>query len=282
MFKIGEFSTIARVSAVQLRHYDDIDLFKPNHIDTQSGYRYYTIEQLPQLNRILALKDLGLTLEQVANLIHDNISQAEIQGMLHLKQAQIEQSIDEEFKRIRRIQARLKQIRQQGTLSEHDVVLKDLPQQYYLSVQEQAFSLQKMGVLYYVVGDAIRKSPIRGFGYCMAVFHDRVFRSEDVNWELGFLTKTADIQPIPLSDGRELTLKTLPPVPSIASVVHQGAWSEMHLGYGAIGAWIEVNNYQIAGQAREVYHNLVPPEQDDDFVVEIQFPVRKAEEQYHD
>ena len=55
MFRIGEFSTIARVSSVLLRHYDEMDLFKPSYVNPQNGYRYYSIEQLPRLNRILAL-----------------------------------------------------------------------------------------------------------------------------------------------------------------------------------------------------------------------------------
>ncbi|MBC7811584.1 MAG: MerR family DNA-binding transcriptional regulator, partial [Burkholderiales bacterium] len=61
MFKIGDFSKISQVSARMLRHYDDIDLFKPAHIDPFTGYRYYTVDQLPRLNRLLALKDLGLS-----------------------------------------------------------------------------------------------------------------------------------------------------------------------------------------------------------------------------
>ena len=63
MFKIGEFAQIAQVSDNLLRHYDAIDLLKPIHVDEWTGYRYYSAAQLPQLNRILALKDLGLSLE---------------------------------------------------------------------------------------------------------------------------------------------------------------------------------------------------------------------------
>ena len=68
MFRIGEFSKIAQVPASLLRYYDDIGLFRPIDCDRDSGYRYYSVEQLTQLNRILALKDLGLSLEQVKHL----------------------------------------------------------------------------------------------------------------------------------------------------------------------------------------------------------------------
>ena len=63
MLKIGDFSKLSYVSAKALRHYDDLGLLQPAHIDPATGYRYYTVDQLPRLHRILALKDLGLALE---------------------------------------------------------------------------------------------------------------------------------------------------------------------------------------------------------------------------
>ena len=93
MFQIGEFSRIARVTARQLRHYEELGLFKPERIDPETGYRYYSARQLPRLNRILLLKDLGLTLDQIVRLVDKNISGEEIHGMLTMKKAQIEQTL---------------------------------------------------------------------------------------------------------------------------------------------------------------------------------------------
>ena len=64
MFRIGEFSRIAQVSGRLLRYYDEIGLLSPEFTDPQTGYRYYSAHQLPRLNRILVLKELGLSLEQ--------------------------------------------------------------------------------------------------------------------------------------------------------------------------------------------------------------------------
>ena len=52
MFTTGEFSKIARVTRRTLRHYRDIGLFEPVEVGADSGYHYYTMEQLPQLQRI--------------------------------------------------------------------------------------------------------------------------------------------------------------------------------------------------------------------------------------
>ena len=63
MFRIGEFSRFSRVSVKMLRHYDELGLLTPAHVDPQSNYRYYSADQLPRLHRIVALKDLGFRLE---------------------------------------------------------------------------------------------------------------------------------------------------------------------------------------------------------------------------
>ena len=47
MFSIGEFSRIARVTPRQLRHYEELNLFKPERIDPETGYRFYSALQLP-------------------------------------------------------------------------------------------------------------------------------------------------------------------------------------------------------------------------------------------
>src|SRR6266853_2794657 len=121
MFQIGEFSRIARVTARQLRHYEELGLFKPERIDPETGYRYYSARQLPRLNRILVLKELGLSLEQIARLLAQDTTPSEIRGMLALRKAQIEQSLQEEMARLRIVETRLQQIDAHGQVQEPDV-----------------------------------------------------------------------------------------------------------------------------------------------------------------
>lgn len=275
MLKIGEFSNIARVSTVLLRHYDEIGLLKPFYVDPENDYRYYSVEQLPRLNSILALKDLGLSLDQIAQLLDDNITLEQIDGMLKLRQAQIEQQLETEQRRLRRVKARLKQIRQEGTLSEHNVVLKSIPSLTYLSIRERKPSKRKSGNLYYEIIEAAQQHQVKNITYCMAIFHNPTFTPEDFDWELGFIGELSHARSIPLSDDRQLSTRQLNPVEQMATIVHQGPWAEMHLAFGAIGAWIEVNKHTIAGNARELYLNLKPPDDDADFMVEVQIPVSK-------
>src|SRR4026207_1473597 len=126
MFRIGEFSKIAQVPGSVLRYYDEIGLLKPDHIDRWTGYRYYSARQLPRLHRILALKELGLTLDQITQMVNEEVQAAEIRGMLALKKAQVEQTVQEEMARLRQIEARLQLIDTSDTPT-FDIVLKSVP-----------------------------------------------------------------------------------------------------------------------------------------------------------
>ena len=135
MYSIGEYARIAQVSKRLLRYYDEIGLFQPVKIDCDSGHRYYSASQLSELNRILALKDLGLSLNQIQRFVRDNISPTEIQGMLSLKKAELEQQVLSELQRLRTIETRLKQIQNRDSLVK-DVIVKEVPQQRLIGMRK--------------------------------------------------------------------------------------------------------------------------------------------------
>ena len=93
MFGIGDFANLGRVSVRMLRHYDAIGLLRPARVEPSSGYRYYTAGQLSVLNRIVALKDLGFTLEQVQTMIDEKVESSELRGMLRLRRAQLSDQV---------------------------------------------------------------------------------------------------------------------------------------------------------------------------------------------
>src|SRR6185369_1536058 len=128
MFKIGDFSKIARVSGRLLRYYDSIGLLSPRRHDPATGYRYYAADQLAHLNKILALKELGLSLDQIGRLLDGNISSDEIRGMFILKKAELEHIVDEQTVRLRNVESRLQQIDEHGAVSDYDVVVKSVPE----------------------------------------------------------------------------------------------------------------------------------------------------------
>lgn len=276
MFRIGEFSQIARVSVRLLRWYDSIGLLRPHRIDPQTGYRYYSARQLAQLNRILALKDLGLSLEQVRKLIDDKVSAEEIRGMLVLKKAELERSLQEEASRLRHIESRLQQIEEQGSLSDYDVAVKSAAAQGFLGVRATYPQFDDVVV---AVRDVVRvvaarvPEPARG---PLTVIAHSDFDGENFDLEIGVGLTREIRKPPALSDGRELTVGELPAVDTLATLVRSGPMYQAHLAFGALGLWMESNGYQIAGPCREVF--LEPPFQrpEQDAVMEIQFPVSRT------
>ena len=68
-----------------LRYYDQLGLLKPAEIDRFPSYRYYSARQLPRLNRILTFKDMGLSLEQIADLLENDLSIEQVCSMLQTK-----------------------------------------------------------------------------------------------------------------------------------------------------------------------------------------------------
>src|SRR5262250_563113 len=104
MIRIGDFSKLSRVSIKALRYYDEMGLLKPAHVDRFTSYRYYEFHQLSRLYRILALKDLGFSLEEIGRLLEGNLSTEQMRGMVRLRQAEIRQRVVEDRGRLERVE----------------------------------------------------------------------------------------------------------------------------------------------------------------------------------
>jgi DNA-binding transcriptional MerR regulator len=128
MFSIGEFARQGRVSVRMLRHYDTIGLLQPACVDPVTGYRFYRAGQLADLNRVIALKDLGFSLQQVQAILGDQVSAAELRGMLMLRRVEIRAQIDAETTRLGRVEARLLTIEDEARTPVDGVIVKRLPQ----------------------------------------------------------------------------------------------------------------------------------------------------------
>ena len=64
-FTVGEMASLFKLNPKTLRFYDEIDLFKPQYINPENNYRYYSIDQIDQLETIEYLKELGLSLKVI-------------------------------------------------------------------------------------------------------------------------------------------------------------------------------------------------------------------------
>jgi DNA-binding transcriptional MerR regulator len=276
VFRIGEFSRIARVSCRLLRYYDELGLLKPARMDGESGYRYYSASQLPQLNRILVLRDLGLSLEQITRLLAKELPLSELRGMLLMRRAEVEQLIEAEVQRLRQIESRLAQIESSGTPVPDDVILRQEPARKLLSLRQRVASFPA-GVK--LIGELSKTIPRvtgnRQLGQFVVIAHAPEFEPDDIDVEFGVFLHEDIGNSIRLPDGRELSVRDLPAVERLASCVRIGPPQDAHLTTARIGQFIEANGYRICGPNREVFLQKPNPDRMEDSVVEMQFPIEK-------
>jgi effector-binding domain-containing protein len=273
MLKIGDFSRLSRVSIQALRHYDEMGLLEPVEIDRFTGYRYYAISQLARLNRILALKDLGFSLEQIGRMLDEGVSSEQLRGMLRLRQAEQHQRVREEQERLARVEARLRQIEMEATMSNYDVVIKKVAPLRVAAIRDVIPTYSQQGHLWGELYAYLGQRRLAPSGPCLALYHDPEYKERDVDAEV--CQPIGGGQPV---EGR-VRVYDLPAVETMACVIHHGPFATIGEAYTALTKWIEANGYRIVGPDREVY--LQPPAEsgiqtDPNTVTEIQFPVEKA------
>jgi DNA-binding transcriptional MerR regulator len=272
MFRTGEFSHIARVTKSVLHFYDEIELLKPAYVDPETGYRYYSASQLPRLNRILALKDLGLSLDHIAAMMQADVSDEEIHGMLLMKKADLEHTVQEDLHRLRGIEARIEQ--NQMADDALDVVIKSIPAQLYLSIRTMIPTPEEMIQLVHFVQSVLpsRVDP-QILGLFAGIVYSDSFRLTNNDVELGYLLKQPVEEPVALSEGYVLQMRELPAVQTMATAVQTGSPDLVFVALGRIAHWTQANGYRIAGPYRELGLELFKKSVSDDMLIEIHMPI---------
>ena len=271
MFRIGEFSKLSQVSVKTLRYYGQIGLLLPAEVNRFTSYRYYTTDQLHRLNRILALKDLGLSLDQISLVLDHDLSPAELRGMLRLKQVELEQQVEEQQARLGRVAARLRQIEQEGKMPTYEVTLKEVPAQRIASVRDVVANYPAQGALWNELAAFMKQHQVKAVGPCFTIDHETEFKESDIALEV---CEPIDID---LEGNERVSIRELPGG-QMASMMHVGPYDTLSEAYPVLIAWIKQNGYRIVDSGREIYirnmadHGVEPA----DYVTEIQFPVMKA------
>lgn len=268
MLKIGDFSRIGQVSVKTLRYYDEIGLLKPQRTDGSTGYRYYNLDQLPRLNRILALKELGLSLDQIGQLLDEELSAEQLRGILRFKQIEIKERMVEEEYKLARVEARLMMIEQEDEMPDYDVVIKQVDPISVASVRGIIPNYPQQGDLWNELETFLKQQNISPSGPCFTIYHSE---APDVDTEV--------CEPVdePVPQNPQVNSHQIPAIPMMATVIHKGPFITLGEAYTALFKWIEANAFQISGPPREVY--LRSPDDgsqtDSQTVTEIQFTVEK-------
>ncbi|MFF4392906.1 MerR family transcriptional regulator [Streptomyces sp. NBC_00853] len=276
MFTIGDFAKHGRVSVRMLRHYDALGLLRPARVDPFTGYRSYEAGQLARLNRIIALKELGFSLDQVGTILGERVGAEELRGMLRLRQAELETAMAAAAARLVQVEARLRTIEEEGTMPATDIVVKSLPPVRLAELTGTAASYEPqdigpvIGPLYEELCRRIEEVGVVPTGPGTAYYEDAAAGGPAgaVLVHAG-LPVAAEVRAEDL--GGEVRIVTLPAVERAATVVHHGSMDGVLPTSQALARWIDAHGHRSAGYAREL--TLACPEDPDQWVTELQEPL---------
>jgi DNA-binding transcriptional MerR regulator len=269
MFRIGAFSRLSQVSVKTLRFYDEVGLLKPTFVDAATGYRYYSANLLPRLNRILVLKDLGFSLDEIAPLLAGEIPVSEVQELLLLKRAELKNDIGREQARLAQVEMWLGKMQQEGRVPDYEIVLRRIAPQLVASVRESLGSYDEAAELFTELNHHLKN--YNAYGQHAAVWYACAGQAERIDCEaVVFLNR-------PVPAGKRITVYQFPPSVN-ACMIHQGSDETITQAYHAAHSWIKTQGYAIAGPLCELYWQGSVDSGNDGFsVTEIRYPVLKLQ-----
>ncbi|GAA0398420.1 MerR family transcriptional regulator [Paenibacillus motobuensis] len=270
MFKIGEFSKLTQVSIRMLRYYDETGLLKPAETDKFTNYRLYSTEQIPALNKIIFLRDLGFNVSEIAVALN-RWDDEFITKQLENKRLEIENAIKVEQDKLSKIELAKDDIRREKIAINYNVSIKSIP-------SYQVFSLRRIVPDYYAEGQlwkemsafAVKHSiPISNDTF--TIYHDMDYREKDVDMEIC----------APVSRMGENTsgfvYRNTEPIPTMACTMVYGSFENIAGAFLAFANWLqEHNQYKMTGQSRQIVHRGPWNEENPDkYLTEIQIPLEK-------
>jgi len=275
MFAIGEFARHGRVSVRMLRHYDALGLLEPACVDQETGYRFYEAGQLSRLNRIVALKNLGFTLQQVGSILADQVTAAELRGMLILRHAQLSEQISADAARLAQVEARLLAIESEAG-EPPPVVVKRIAAVRVAELTGAAAGYEPQFITP-VIQSLYHELPHRLCAAGIATAGPGVAYYEDADGDAGAITVHAALPIAARADGRpdvgrpDFSVVDLSELPAAASLIHHGSMDGVLPSIQALARWIDASGYRSLGYAREVTLKLGDVRAD--WVTELQEPI---------
>jgi DNA-binding transcriptional MerR regulator len=270
MYSIGEFSKINRITPKTLRHYDRIGLLKPDRVDDWTGYRYYSAGQLPEIRRILKLKFLGFSLDEIREIVQGT---AQISQILQRQEQRLKEQLRETEIQIENVRNYLTQL-EGGAFMNTQVMIKELPEVVVASMRTKVpgydtyFDIvPKMGEYMQSVGAVCRVPE-----YCFTIYHDGEYRESDIDVEI------CEAVVAPCRESEKVQFKTIAGVAQAACIEHHGPYDTLRETYNYLFSWIEENGYKASDNPRESYiDGIWNRDNPNDWLTEVQLPVVRKE-----
>lgn len=279
LFKIGDFAKLAQISAHRLRNYDKQGLLHPVHIDQDTGYRYYSAEQLGKLNRILVFRGLGLSIAEIKIALIANINVEQMEQMLLQRQTKIEQEIVESKQQLQQVRNRLQQIKEESQLPVYDIVVKSLPSYPIASIRMMVRNIRDVAYYCNALHPEIHKElaqiGVHPKSPTINLYHMPNYSETDIDLEASVVVLAEHLNN---PTNSRVKFRLLKEVPKAATLLFSEDYSQIDLAIMSFGQWSAREGYRIADAVREVHYapmvNTVKSHVGKP-VVELQFPIEK-------
>jgi len=254
-YRIGEFSNLSGVSTKTLRFYHEIGLLRPASVDSRTGYRHYRPEQLEEVASIVALKQLGVSLAEVRDLLNRPGSGKDRRGLLLELKNNLEQSMEAAGQTLKFINLALEEL--DRVKRPIPVVVKHIPAVPVASVRTRVNSYAE---ILRFEQELLNGLPVQCVGDLRGVLWHRCADSGGLEGE-PFVALKREVSARRFYDVKQLPASTM-------ACAYSGLDDESaEQSYRAIRKWMDVRGYELAGPKREISRGSI---------LEIQFPMKSA------
>lgn len=275
MLKIGEFSKLTNISVRMLHYYDEVGLLKPIQTDSFTGYRFYSVSQIPTLQKIIMLRDLHFQISEIQSALNDWSKETLIQKM-KLKIKEKEEIIKQEQQQIKQIERTIESIDNEQLHIHYNVILREIPEQRVVSLRHVIPHYHDEGILWSQLLSYIKSEHIeilKQNNNNIAIYHDQEHKEKGVDIEVCFLVKNK------MNCSKPYQCHIIKGVETMACMMVRGSYHHLSLAYQSFAQWLDDNpQYEMDGLSRQICHrDYTNEENEDDFLTEIQIPVQMIE-----
>ena len=264
MYKIGDFSNMSKTTIKALRYYEKEGLLKPVYVDLNTGYRYYETSQLVEISKIISLRQIGLSIKDIKNIIDGY----DMENILNKRKKEIEDNLTIFNTQLSKINYLL-----EGNNMKNEIFIKEIPSYiiYYRDGIISDFSKISEFVLQSGTECAKVNPNLKCVtpNYCYISYLDGEYKEKDIKIRYAEAVEKFG------NETNQLKFMKADAITAVC-IYHKGSYENLRDSYNTILKYIEDNNYEIIDNVRECYiDGCWNKDNVDDYLTEIQFPVNK-------
>jgi DNA-binding transcriptional MerR regulator len=269
LLRIGEFARLVGLSVRTVRYYGDVGLLPPNSVDPATGYRRYRIVEIERARRLIALKESGLSLEEIRMVLDDRLTADQFRTLLEAKVVELQTEAARLDEQLKRAQAQLEQLTRRMEHTMPEVTLKQTEQKKIAFIREELSGIEAIPELFERFFSLV--DPTDAVGPAGNIYHHFADDGRSIDIEAV----------IPVADGYQapdgVSVRLLPST-EVAVLTHRGAFNRLHEAHSEVLSWVAGNGYEVVGPSYE--WNLVcePPvtQDNESYVTDVEVEVAKA------